>query len=251
MIITASKLFAPHEHRKGDERCFYCGLDCDQSHTVKDHVKKTFTNLDIVKCPGSEYVCGCCVASLITVTTTVLFDGDVKTGRGAAPRTYSWVLTGHQNKAFSKKHFDFAREMLSNPPAPPFSIVLADSGKKQIIFRAPVNFERDIFNVQFEEEQILVDRARFEELLTLATYISAAAGKRALLSPDFNTYRQCVEYFGDEKLIEQWDTVHSEPMAKLAAWVCKGKDDARLESSVSERLQTATCGDSRPSETSG
>jgi len=237
-MITAPKLFAPSEYRHGKQRCFYCGIDCDESHTVKDYVKKTFTNYDIVACPGSAYVCGCCVASITTITTTVLIDGDIKTGRGGAPRTYSWVLTEHGNHAFSKKHLGFARDILLNPPTPPFAIILADSGKKQIIFRSPVNFDRNLFIVQLEELRVLVDRSRFQEVLGLATCISAAIGKKSLLLEPaaFNNYRRCIELFGDEELIDKWISIHNEPMAELAAWVCKGKEDARHDSFVSKRI---------------
>lgn len=245
-MITASKLFAPDEYRPGEHRCYYCGLDCDDSFTTKEHVKKTFTNRDVVKFPGSEHVCGCCVATLITITTTTLIDGDVKSGRGGAPRTYSWVLSPDGNKAFSKKHFGFAREVLSSPPAPPFSIVLADSGKKQIMFRAPVNHDRDNYTVQLEEQQIDIDDG-FASILEAATLASAAIGKKSLSKPDeFNNYRQCVELFGDESILENWISIHNEPMAKLATWVCKGKKDARDEDFVCARIPAENSRSGRP-----
>lgn len=241
MKLTASRLFAPDSHNPGEHRCYYCGLDCDEQYPTKDHVKKTFTNRDIVKYPGSGYACGCCVASLVTVTETVLIDGDVKAGRGAAPRTYSWILSANGNHAFSKKHLNFARAQLLSPPEPPFSIVLADSGKKQIMFRAPVNYDTDIFSVQFEESQVLVDKSQFKGVLELATCISAAIGKKAILSPnEFVNFRKCIDYFGDERLIDKWTAIYKEPMAALASWVCKGKDDARNEHFVSRRVSTET-----------
>lgn len=239
-IITASKLFATDAHNHGENRCYYCGLDCDDTYPTAEHVKPTFTNRDAVKFPGSKYVCGCCVASLITITTTTLIDGDVKIGRAGAPRTYSWVLSGSGNVAFSKKHLDFARSSLLDPPVPPFAIILADSGKKQIIFRSPVNHDRYHYVVQFEEEQIEVTPG-FQSILVLATKISAAVGKKQMLEPNtFNVYRQCIDFFGDETVLTEWIEVYSSPMGRLAAWVCKGKDDARNENCVRGRVQETT-----------
>lgn len=240
-LITASKLFAPNKYNHGAYSCYYCGLDCDDQFSTKEYVKKTFTNRDVVKFPGSQYVCGCCVATLTTITTTTLIDGDVKTGRGGAPRTYSWVLSTDGNRAFSKKHFKFARSILLSPPSPPFSIILSDSGKKQIIFRAPVNHNSTHYVVQFEEEQYEIELPLLNEYIKKATLASAAIGKKSLLNPsNFNSYRQCVELFGNEEPLENWISIHNEPMAKVASWVCKGKKDARNEDFISSRIQAAS-----------
>jgi CRISPR type IV-associated protein Csf1 len=244
--MTAPYLFAPDKYIPGNNRCYYCGLECGNEYNKSVYVKKTFTNRDIVKFPGSDFVCGCCVASMDTIVDTTLVDGEVKTGRGGAPRTYSWVLSTQGNTAFSKKHLDYARKILSCPPAPPFSIVLAESGKKQIIFRAPVNNDREWFVVQLEEEQIEIDAGRWEHFLKAATLASAAIGKKALLSPEeFTCFLNTVKYFGDETILEEWIEIHNEPMARIAAWVCKGKKDARDEDFVSARVQTEACGSDR------
>lgn len=232
--LTASYLFAPEQYISGNYVCFYCGLSCDDTYKTKQYVKDTFTNRDIVKYPGSEYVCGCCVASMATFAETVLIDGEVKKdGRSGAPRAYSWILTKHGNTAFSKKHMDYLRSVFNSPPTPPFAIVLSDSGKKQLIFRAPVNYDVSNFIVQFEDDQVLVDIHEWKRILPIATKLSAAVGKKALLDPcNFNTCLSCINYFGDEQPLEQWLAVYNTPVAKLAAWVCKGKDDARIEYSV-------------------
>lgn len=248
-MITASMLFAPDRVRDGMHRCFYCGASCGDDHSKKEYVKKTFTNRDIVKFPGSNYVCGPCVESLATVTQTKLVDGDIKTGRGAAPRTYSWVLDGKNNRAFSKKHFDFARSIIGCPPEPPFSIVLADSGKKQIIFRAPVNYDRDVFVVQFEEAHVCIKSSSWEYYLNTATIASAAIGKKMLSAPNqFSCFLNTVTLYGTEAPLEEWIKIHNEPMSKVASWVCKGKKDARDEDIVSSRISAEISGCSRREE---
>lgn len=254
-MITASYLFAPHLHRPGENLCFFCGMSCDGTNPKKEFVKKTFTNRDIVKYPGSDYVCGCCVASLDTFVETTLIDGEVKTGRGGAPRTYSWLLTGEANSAFSKKHFDFARETISNPPGHPFSIVLADSGKKQIIFRAPVNYDRDVFSVQFEEDQVEIRSCNWSVYLDVATKTAAAIGKKSLLSPNnFQCFLACEKLYGSTDVLEQWIDIHTQPMAKVAAWLCesKGKQNERAigkteqnRNTIRTAIQTETGGGNR------
>lgn len=237
-IITASRLFAPEKHKPGDHRCYFCGLDCDESHRTKDHVGPSFTNRADVFYPSSGYVCGCCVASTQGLSETTDISGETRTGRAGAPRMYSWVLTEKGNTAFNKKHLEFARQTVINPPDPPFSIILADSGQKQLIFRAPVNFDRNFFCVLLEDQRIEVEPEKIKIALEKALLVSAACGKKALSDPDkIGTYISCCDFWGDEQHLENWIEIHNTPAGKLAAWLCKGRDDARLDQFISGRIQ--------------
>lgn len=243
-MISASYLFAKNQYNSGNKKCFYCGIDCNESFAKKDFVKPTFTNRDVVKYPGSDFVCGCCVSSLRTGGDDLtLVDGDVKTGRSATPRMYSWLLCQSGNVAFSKRHLDYARTIVTNPPNPPFSIVLADSGQKQIIFRAAVNYDKESFSVLLEEESILVDRKVLVEYLDVATVLSAAIGKIALREPDqFLNYKNTVELYGCELPLIEWMEIYSSPVGRLAAWLCQGKKEALNADIVRRRLQEEISG---------
>jgi CRISPR type IV-associated protein Csf1 len=247
-MITASYLFAPDKYNPGEHVCFYCGLPCDETYKKKEYVKNTFTNRDIVRYPGSDYVCGCCVASLITGDTTTLIDGDVKTGRGGSPRMYSWILSSSGNHAFSKRHIDFARESILNPPEPPFSIILADSGQKQLIFRASVNHDRERYVLLLEEKRIEVDTEILRDYLDKAVLCSAAIGKIALKDPDhFINYKNVIEFYGSEEPLIEWINIYSSPMGMLAAWLCPGKQEAQENGNViSRRIPSEVGGISGP-----
>ena len=239
MFISASYLYDKNSSNHGKNKCFFCGMGCDEQYKREDYVKKTFTNYDVVICPGSNYVCGCCVSSMIGIDTTTLVDGDLKEGRGGAPRMYSWVLTEKENYAFSKRHFSFAREIIIDPPEPPFSIVLADGIQKQLIFRAVVNNNRDVFDVMMDEKKIQVIPSVFKEYLDIATLCSAAIGKKALTSPDcFNSYRQIIEKYGDEKNLIPWLKIYSSPMGILASWLSPGRKGTSNENVIRTRIPT-------------
>jgi len=246
-MITASYLFSKEKYEKGDEKCFYCGLPCGTKYGKKDYVKKTFTNRDIVKYPCSDYVCGCCIESLRTGgDDIVLIDGDIKTGRSASPRMYSWILTGKENYGFTKKHLDFCREKLLNPPEPPFSIILSDSGQKQLIFRSQVNYDRDFYSVQLEDKQIDVEKSLLKEYLDKAILICAAIGKKSLSEPDrFNNYKNCIEVYGSESPLVEWLEIYSSPLGELAAWICPGKEECKNDNIVSGRISEKVSRDCR------
>lgn len=235
-MITSSYLFAPQKYNPGENKCFYCGNDCDEQYTKKEFVKKTFTNLDIVRCPGSDYICGCCVESLSGKYEVVQIDGTRKSGRAGQPRMYSWILTKKKQSAFTKKHLEFARENIFNPPDVPFSIVLADSGQKQLIFRAPVNFNKNSFDIMLEEKVINVIPEILKKYLEKAIRCSAAIGKVALKNPDeFNNYKYIIELYDSEVPLVEWIEIYKKPMGELAIWLCPGKKEALTNENVISR----------------
>lgn len=235
-MITASYLFASDKYISGNEKCFYCGIDCNEKYTKKEYVKDTFTNRDIVKYPGSDYICGCCVDSLAGNYEVQQIDGTTKSGRAGQPRMYSWILTKEKKYAFTKKHLGFARENIIFPPAPPFSIILAESGQKQLIFRGVVNYEKDNFVVMLEEKYIEVNIQKIKTCLEKAILCSAAIGKIALKNPEeFNNYKSIIDYYGDEVPLVEWVEIYKTPMGQLAAWLCPGKKEAEENGNVISR----------------
>ncbi len=170
--MTASILFAGKNYHPGPCRCYYCGAPCSSDHLTADYVKDTFTNRDIVKFPGSAHVCSGCAESLGQgADELAMIDGTTKhreNSRGMQPRMYSWVLTSSSRLAATKAHIRHLREAVLNPPEPPFSIILADSGQKQLIFRAPVAMSREEFPVMLEDSEILVRPELLVERLALA-----------------------------------------------------------------------------------
>ena len=228
-IITASTLFAQADPT-GEHNCYYCGAECDETHKTKEYVKPTFTNRDIVKFPASEYVCDGCALSLGDGWEDMqMIDGSTKeftSPRGMAPRMYSWVLTKDKRLGFTKAHISTIREILTNKnklPEPPFSIIISDSGQKQLIFRAPVAWEKGAFSILLEDEVINVDVELLKERLALAASISTKIGKPALKDITFNTYIQARKE-GLVKEVEQWEKIMMEPLSRLAAWISPAKE---------------------------
>jgi CRISPR type IV-associated protein Csf1 len=246
--MTASYLFAKEKYNPGTEKCYYCGNNCGQEYLTKDYVKDTFTNRDIVHYPCSQYVCGCCMESMAGLGSTIQIDGTEKEGRGGAPRCYSWILTETKKEAFTKKHIDFARNRILNPPEPPFSIILADSGQKQLIFRAPINHDKNTFIVMLEEKEINVIPELLKIYLDTAVAVSAAIGKISLKEPDsFVNFKNVIEYYGYEEPLVEWIKIYSSPLGELAAWLCQGKEEAN-EYVIGRGFPQRISRDSRPVE---
>jgi hypothetical protein len=257
-MFTASLLFSGLSE-KGNNHCYYCGAFCDDEFEKNDYVKDTFTNRDIVKYPISNFVCGGCVESLGAGPDELLMiDGEIKkrgNDRGMQPRMYSWIITKNKKLAATKAHIAYLRETILNPPQPPFCVILADSGQKQLIFRSFVSMSRDYFPVMLEEEIIFIHPDKLMQRIQLANKLCAAIGKPALLinCKSIQYAIICEKYFGDIKSLEQWLTVMNEPMSRLAAWLSKNKEDSQNEYPAIERggIPPEACGAHRPVEKNG
>lgn len=231
--MTPSELFLGKKS-KGTHKCYYCGADCGEQYKVSEYVKDTFTNRDIVKYPQSGYVCEGCMASLGEGEDDMLMiDGTIKhreNKRGMCPRMYSWVLTKDKRLAATKAHIKQLREIIINPPEPPFAIILADSGQKQLIFRAPIALDRNVYALLLEDEKIDVDVELLKHRLDMALPVCAALGKPALTGDiSFSSYTRFMDYAGDITPLDNWLSVRNEPISRLAAWLCKSREDAQNE----------------------
>jgi hypothetical protein len=78
-------------------------------------------------------------------------------GKTGKPSTYP-VLSGVPKRIE-------VREWLINPPEPPFTIAIAESGQKHILYLAQEGYSRDCFPVQFEMDTLQIELKTFSALL--------------------------------------------------------------------------------------
>lgn len=250
--MTASELFAGGKHNHGKFACYYCGCSCDDKYKTSEYVKDTFTNRDIVKYPQSQFVCIGCVESLGSGEDKMPFiDGTIKVrenARGMCPRMYSWILFPDHKLAGTKAHIKEWREILTEPPETPFAVILADSGQKQLIFRAPIALDKKCFSVLLEDEAIEVYPGLLKERIEMCTPICAALGKPALQGEiSFSSYTRYESYHGEIETLDKWLAIRDQPLSRLAAWLSKSKEDAQNEYPSIERgkVQTVSSGTDR------
>jgi CRISPR type IV-associated protein Csf1 len=222
---TATQLFAG-VGPSGTETCFYCGGSCEPIHPAKEIVKSSFTGLDTVTL--SDWVCPGCVAAMQEKMEITLVDGQIRTGQKI--RGYSWVITDSQKLACTKSHRAKLQELCTNPPQPPFVICLSDSGQKHLLYRAVVNLSRDRVTVTLEGEVITYRPTQLIERIELCKMIAAATGKPAMkeaMTPQ--SQMRIVEHFESEEVLAAWLDCFSEPLTRLAVWLCPAKEECRDE----------------------
>lgn len=228
--MTPSKLFLQAlklPANPGEHTCFYDSEPCDESLAAKEFVKGSFTGWAGVANPSSGFVCAGCVATMNELAD-ITVGGEARDGQKV--RNYSWVITTVSAEAFTKAHIAEIRGYCLNPPKPPYVIVIADSGQKQLLYRAPVCVDVNSPVVMLEDEPVSYSIPALRQMLELCGKLIAATGKPPLKEPlNVSTTRFILECWPDEgeELINRWQRVSASPLARLALWLSDSKESQR------------------------
>ena len=215
--ITAPQLLAKANGIEcvGEERCFWCGAPASEDYAPPSG----FVGWGEVVSPASRHICaGCRIATN-------------ESDRSRRPRMWSWLITEAGADGRAKGEIDTIRGWCLAPPVPPFAIVIATSGQKNLIYRAPINQSADVITVQFELEHVTYRPADLVTRLDLAKRVCAASGKPALVeSPSAKLAAQIANYYEDfEPIVNEWFNVWAQPLSRLAAFLCPRKEEAQHE----------------------
>lgn len=160
--------------------CYLCGANGSNPLALP----KTFTAHSMAKCPDSKTLCDRCYAAIDGTEKQLWYWNEGK-GKWSAlwgrslSRLYqgekliSPIINGEHTE--SGKTFPIVsdlptraqmRDWILNPPEPPFTIAIAESGQKHILPWAQEGHDRDYFPVQFELDCVWIRRLEFTELLS-------------------------------------------------------------------------------------
>jgi CRISPR type IV-associated protein Csf1 len=130
-----------------DEKCWLCGADTYGYGTpVRKTIKPTFTDVPFSREPRSRSICRACTWALSYREL----------------RNYSILATTDGLYHPSREEL---RNIVLDPPKPPFVLCIAASGQKWLHFKAKVNYSRNKFIVQFEDIGVPVSPAVFAETI--------------------------------------------------------------------------------------
>ena len=160
--------------------CWLCGGDTGGVGWPKAvAIAPTFTNHNLAAVPASDAVCQACVATSSGETWKAYVAGhpehNLKCVHPLSWRTYSHAASGAGVEHPVRSRW---RALLLEPPGPPFLFVVCRSGQKQLLFRALVAGDRDLYPVQFEDERLWVERGAFAACLGAVEAALAAGWSR-------------------------------------------------------------------------
>jgi hypothetical protein len=195
--------------------CYLCGKPATKPLKLKD----SFTAHSVARIPTSDKMCDRCDWS-INLRCFYFNPNKQKWGK-LFSRNWSWLF--QRDKLIAPKieetHTEGKdtleivselptraqlREWLLNPPEPPFTLAIAESGQKHILFLAQEAHNRDIFPVQFELDTLHLDRKKFTALVQ---------NYEALMALDFSKSEiDSGDYRSDRllKSFEQWESLEKQ-----------------------------------------
>lgn len=195
--------------------CYLCGKPASKTLKLKD----SFTAHSLARVPTSDKLCDRCDWS-INLRCFYFNPNKQKWGK-LFSRNWSWLFQGEQliapriegTHTEGKDTLEIVaelptraqlREWLLDPPEPPFTIAIAESGQKHILFLSQEAQNRDFYPVQFELDTLHLDRTKFTALLqAYETLMSLEFSKSEI---DTGNYRS------DHllKSFEQWELLEDQ-----------------------------------------
>jgi len=195
----------PEPKKKGaprygsDNACWLCGAPTyGVGWPRKIALNTTFCDHNSAKRIDSDTVCQACVATSQSAGWLQYCQAHPDRGLwthfpdkgNGDPRSFNWLYASH---VFTPGHHETPdrkrwREILADPPEPPFLMILAVSGKKQVLFRGRVSQSRESFWVQADATRILVRPERFTACLSaFEALYHAGFSKDSIVSGDYHS----------------------------------------------------------------
>ena len=173
-------VYQPAEKGKLSGRCWLCGCETGTGHPKKKIIKPTFTDHDLATIPWSDVVCEHCAWALSYREL----------------RNYSILATGDGLYHPSRPQI---REVILNPPEPPFLLCVAESGQRWLHFKAYVNLTNKGFAVRMDNLNAIVSPKLFKRALDPVEELYQTFTKAEIESGNYQSHR--IREFG----LDRWE----------------------------------------------
>jgi hypothetical protein len=184
--------------------CYLCGcLPATKPLALKD----SFTAHSTAKCPTSDKLCERC-AWVIPLRLNY-YNPNTKKDVLLFSRNWSWLLSENENhpKIEGDKVSELPsrvtiRRWLMNPPEPPFTIAIAESGQKHILPWSKPAHSRDYFPVLFELDLLYIDREKFTKTLEDYEYLLSLGLTKTEINTGQYKAQNLLKFYSDSRFTE-------------------------------------------------
>lgn len=177
IIAPSGKVISYEEAELGDLEgsCYLCGCKTKHGHPQKKVIKPTFTDQPYANVPSSGVVCEHCTWALSYRSL----------------RNYSIIASPSGLQHPSREEI---KELLLSPPEPPFTFTVAESGQKWLHFKTKPNLQRELFNVRFEDIDVIVRPNQIKMLLEPIEELYSTFTKEEIGTGDYKSHK--IQEFG-------------------------------------------------------
>jgi CRISPR type IV-associated protein Csf1 len=165
-----------------DKYCWLCGGEINgKGQSINKAIKNTFMDYDRAMMRDSNSICQGCSFCLSK----------------SSLRNYSILVTGDYLKHPGRNEW---REILFDPPEPPFLAILSVSGQKWLHFKSEIAEDIDFFPIMLEEMPVTIDRKLLRKILNIFEILySNGFSKTEIETGEYKQHR--ILEFG----IEKWE----------------------------------------------
>lgn len=139
------------DFKQCEGQCSICGADITEGIPNKKMFSSNYTDWHLHKNPSGTHVCKACAFTMIL---------NVNKGRMALLR-YSFCASDTL-KICNRTDL---RDILINPPEPPFVMVCAVSQKKHLAIKSKISYSKENYLCMLEEECIQVNRGALSDMI--------------------------------------------------------------------------------------
>lgn len=140
-------------------RCCMCGIDIHPGETVVAFSPDAgFTDLTSLSDPSSASICGPCLG---------VWNADFT-------QTYAKSVICREGMFPAAKN-DHIAYWLLNPPTPPFLFFISDQQRQHLVWRTPVNYSQEVFQIRFGSKLLTIRRKKLLAAVEACNILSAAA----------------------------------------------------------------------------
>lgn len=202
--------FQPEKQLKSiDPNCWLCGgfTDCN-AWSFKEAIGNAFTDHPLAMATNSKSICDCCAAltskdAWVAACEKYNHSPYFPVKDDKKPFLSNWMFSSHVFSCgvWIRPDRKTARQILLSPPDGKFVITLAAIGKKHVIFRSTVNYDKTNFSAQLDENRITINRDIFNPALELFEYgYALGLSKESIVTGNYN-HAMCMKIG-----IKEWKT---------------------------------------------
>lgn len=219
-INTECSFFEPQQSEDFEANakgiCTVCGEELKEGGIKsKKLFSNNYTDWSVHKNPEGRYVCAACAFCILL---------NPAPGR-VSLKKYSFVASRDRLKICNRAEM---RDVLLEPPKPPFVAVCSESQKKHLITKAAISYSRERYYCNLEERVIPVRREKMIALVRETEVLnSLGVAKAEMLSGRVNISRlfSVYDFEGCERIMKRVEAIKDEPELPIALFVGQKIDE--------------------------
>ena len=181
--------------------CYLCGAS---PATNPLNLKDTFTAHSMAKFPISDKLCNRC--AWVLLLRLKYYNPNTKKEVLLFSRNWSWLLSSNENyptinedRVTDLPTRSMIRRWLIDPPIPPFTIAIAESGQKHILPWSLPAYSREYFPVLFELDILYIHRKNFIGYLNDYEYLLGLGLTKTEINTGQYKAQNLFKVFSDKK----------------------------------------------------